>query len=87
MSVSIVENQIEYICVLDEEEGQALNEEEFVQEECAICLLPNEENVTVKTPCRHVFHYSCLLEWMKIRNTCPFCRHNLTEQELLVIID
>lgn len=29
------------------------------------------------TPCRHVFHSSCLENWMKFRLQCPICREDL----------
>jgi len=29
------------------------------------------------TPCRHVFHSTCLEGWMKFRLQCPICRENL----------
>ena len=29
------------------------------------------------TPCRHVFHSSCLEGWMRYRLQCPICRDNL----------
>jgi hypothetical protein len=29
------------------------------------------------TPCRHVFHSTCLESWMRFRLQCPICRENL----------
>jgi len=29
------------------------------------------------TPCRHVFHSTCLEGWMRFRLQCPICRENL----------
>ncbi|KAG4304853.1 hypothetical protein PORY_001906 [Pneumocystis oryctolagi] len=29
------------------------------------------------TPCKHLFHTSCLEKWMRIRLICPVCRHSL----------
>lgn len=45
--------------------------------ECPICLdeIPYETpHETVKTPCHHVFHRTCLHAWMLQSNTCPCCR-------------
>jgi hypothetical protein len=42
---------------------------------CQICkedyLLNDEIN---QISCDHLFHTHCLIEWLKIRNTCPVCR-------------
>lgn len=29
------------------------------------------------TPCRHIFHSTCLESWMRLRLQCPICRENL----------
>ncbi|PGH17641.1 hypothetical protein AJ79_01003 [Helicocarpus griseus UAMH5409] len=29
------------------------------------------------TPCRHIFHSTCLESWMRLRLQCPICRDNL----------
>ncbi|PKU70344.1 E3 ubiquitin-protein ligase SGR9, amyloplastic-like [Dendrobium catenatum] len=43
--------------------------------ECAIC---GEEILDGGTmPCGHPFHWGCILEWLRMRNTCPCCRFEL----------
>ena len=32
------------------------------------------ESIIVEVPCHHIFHKSCLLEWIKTNSSCPICR-------------
>lgn len=44
---------------------------------CAICIAPmSSEESCVLLPCRHVFHRSCLSQWVLRRNSqwCPMCK-------------
>jgi hypothetical protein len=45
------------------------------RDECSVCL----SGMTVKnsrvTPCGHVFHETCLIDWLTESVTCPMCRH------------
>ncbi|XP_072399935.1 uncharacterized protein [Diabrotica undecimpunctata] len=34
------------------------------------------------TPCGHVFHFSCLTNWIKRTKSCPICRSSVTEQNI-----
>ncbi len=45
---------------------------------CSVCKDDFEikQDVTV-LPCKHVFHDDCILTWLKERNSCPTCRHEL----------
>ncbi|CAK85250.1 unnamed protein product (macronuclear) [Paramecium tetraurelia] len=55
-------------------------------EGCSICLSEyGKDSVCRVTPCIHVFHADCLLEWLKnqkINPSCPMCRDEFTEQKL-----
>jgi len=43
---------------------------------CPICLATYEEgDETVKLPCAHRFHLSCIVPWLQKTNTCPVCRY------------
>lgn len=47
-----------------------------VPNQCAICL----ENMTRSlrgTPCKHIFHGSCLKDWRQHATTCPTCRRDI----------
>ena len=46
------------------------------ERDCVICMSvvhANDRN-RMATPCDHLFHSSCLLEWMEIKLECPTCR-------------
>uniref|UniRef100_A0A7C9CD13 RING-type E3 ubiquitin transferase n=1 Tax=Opuntia streptacantha TaxID=393608 RepID=A0A7C9CD13_OPUST len=45
---------------------------------CAICKdeVSGEEMVR-QLPCLHYYHGDCIVPWLKMRNTCPVCRHEL----------
>lgn len=49
--------------------------------ECAICKEEMKEGRDVcELPCEHLFHWICILPWLKKRNTCPCCRYRLPDQ-------
>jgi hypothetical protein len=54
--------------------------------ECPICIneLVKTENYTI-TQCGHEFHFSCLIQSCRQRNSCPICRTNLFDP--IVVID
>lgn len=45
---------------------------------CSVCKDEFEcKQQLVNLPCKHFFHDECILPWLKERNTCPTCRHEL----------
>lgn len=46
---------------------------------CIICFEDvNEGETMTKIPdCKHEMHMDCLLEWTKIKNSCPICRSQI----------
>jgi len=63
-------------------------EKDFEESECIICMTPlnipgkNSPEVvnksrTMHTPCGHMFHEDCLVNWMNIKMECPTCRSGL----------
>lgn len=51
--------------------------------ECAICKEDMKEGRDVcKLPCNHLFHWMCILPWLRKRNTCPCCRGRLPTDDV-----
>ncbi|OVA09947.1 zinc finger protein [Macleaya cordata] len=38
-------------------------------------------------PCEHLFHWICILPWLKKRNTCPCCRFQIPTDDVFGEID
>ena len=52
---------------------QFKNEEEI---KCAICLEVFSIGDKISyLPCFHFFHSSCIKNWIRIKNKCPFCNN------------
>ncbi|XP_024007939.1 E3 ubiquitin-protein ligase CIP8-like [Eutrema salsugineum] len=48
------------------------------QGDCAVCtdaMVMGE--IGKKLPCGHCYHESCILQWLRTRNSCPLCRFQL----------
>lgn len=51
--------------------------------ECAICKEEMKAGRDVcKLPCNHLFHWMCILPWLRKRNTCPCCRRRLPTDDV-----
>lgn len=52
--------------------------------ECSICfdILDSRNEMTTKKTdtCVHAFHSDCLKEWLKVKNTCPNCRTEVSNK-------
>mmetsp|Transcript_104545 Transcript_104545/g.181564 ORF Transcript_104545/g.181564 Transcript_104545/m.181564 type:complete len:350 (+) Transcript_104545:84-1133(+) len=46
---------------------------------CAICNddMTGVDTSVLRTSCDHLYHHSCLAEWVRKRYSCPLCRQNL----------
>lgn len=45
---------------------------------CSVCKDEFElEQNLLNLPCKHIFHDECIMPWLKERNSCPTCRHEL----------
>ena len=58
------------------------NINEFNEQTCNVCLENfNAGQITMKLDCGHYFHEKCITHWLKMRNTCPVCRHELESND------
>ena len=49
---------------------------------CPICILNYEiKEELIILGCKHVFHSSCIQEWIKLNSTCPICRCGVQTKE------
>uniref|UniRef100_A0A7N0TXA3 RING-type E3 ubiquitin transferase n=1 Tax=Kalanchoe fedtschenkoi TaxID=63787 RepID=A0A7N0TXA3_KALFE len=53
------------------------------EESCVICREEMSEGRDVcELPCQHLFHWMCILKWLRKRNTCPCCRFCLPSDDV-----
>lgn len=51
--------------------------------ECVICKEELWEGLDAcELPCQHLFHWMCILPWLRKRNTCPCCRFELPSDDV-----
>ena len=49
---------------------------------CNVCLENfSEGQISNQIDCGHYFHEKCIVHWLKMRNTCPVCRHELESND------
>ena len=58
------------------------NINDFKEQTCNVCLENfSEGQISIKLDCGHHFHENCIIHWLKMRNTCPVCRHELESND------
>jgi E3 ubiquitin-protein ligase RNF115/126 len=58
------------------------NIHDFDGQTCNVCLENfSEGQITNQLDCGHNFHEKCIVHWLKMRNTCPVCRHELESND------
>ncbi|CAN0892608.1 E3 ubiquitin-protein ligase RING1-like [Linum grandiflorum] len=35
----------------------------------------------IRLECKHLFHESCLVSWLRTSNSCPLCRSRVSDRE------
>lgn len=64
------------------------------EERCMICLDPfpaptdEDRGPAVQLVCRHAYCRGCIMTWLleKPNNSCPYCRHQLWEEPMMVTL-
>ena len=58
------------------------NIKEFEGQACNVCLENfSKGQISNQIECGHYFHEKCIVHWLKMRNTCPVCRHELESND------
>ncbi|KAI6690960.1 hypothetical protein NL676_027788 [Syzygium grande] len=54
-----------------------------VMKPCPICLeeMSVIDEKVARMPCRHVFHYNCISQWLNTSHLCPLCRFPMPTDE------
>lgn len=51
--------------------------------ECSICVEPmTKKNITIASPCGHIFHTKCIKDALRHNKKCPLCRKVITNVPL-----
>jgi len=60
---------------------QVQDEKKYISEQCCICYssYENKENKAITLKCNHIFHDTCIKEWLQKSGTCPLCRSTIFE--------
>ena len=73
-------NKINNIGILSDLEEIEIDEKliDNAEKQCAICLENYSiGNKIIYLPCCHYFHSSCIRNWIKIKNICPYCKREV----------
>ncbi|KAK4757308.1 hypothetical protein SAY87_018609 [Trapa incisa] len=65
------------------------NDEIEGDEYCSICCdeyINNNDSTIIKTPCSHMYHFKCILKWLRDNSGCPLCRSEINYPYDMIII-
>jgi len=52
------------------------------EEMCAVCRIEFDEDEEVLIlPCSHVYHNSCILQWLENNKNCPICKQSVDDDD------
>jgi hypothetical protein len=53
------------------------------KKDCVICLeeFKNGDDV-ITLPCLHIYHKTCITDWLLENNTCPICKHVIKSEDI-----
>ncbi|KAG7550212.1 Zinc finger RING-type [Arabidopsis thaliana x Arabidopsis arenosa] len=64
----------------DETGSISLNKEDDIK--CSICQEEYVDGDEVGTmPCQHMYHVSCVQQWLRMKNWCPICKTSAEEEK------
>ena len=50
------------------------------EKKCSICLNKYKSPDIIKEfPCKHIFHKTCILKWLKNSDRCPICKYDISK--------
>jgi hypothetical protein len=54
-----------------------------INEKCTICISSfNVHEKITELECTHIFHTSCVSEWVKYKSDCPVCRKSIKTKKI-----
>jgi hypothetical protein len=56
---------------------------DHINENCTICISRFHLNEKItEMECTHIFHTSCISEWVKYKSDCPVCRKSIKTKKI-----
>lgn len=54
------------------------NFENYNKSDCLVCMDSYQDGeIVIKLKCQHIFHDNCIIDWLKLHNSCPVCRYEM----------
>lgn len=80
------ENKMEHAKTAGSNSSMSANENRHQTESTMKCILCLENRLDLTTtPCGHLFCWSCILDWIKFKKTCPVCREAITNSSVIFL--